>query len=95
MEKFYKFYEATLARNLKTGDKIKNTNPDCEHAGSEGEVEDVIKLPHKGDKEVKNRNNMPGRLVKYKVTNDGKNYKKGDHLYKTGDQLNKKPKSKT
>ena len=58
-------------------------------------VEEIIKLPHKGDGEVKNKNNMPGRLVKYKVTNDGKNYQKGDHLYKTGDQLDKKTKSKT
>lgn len=93
--KFKQLISETLASKLKKGDKIKNTNGDCEHSGSEGEVEEVIKLPHKGDDEVKNKNNMPGRLVKYKVTNDGKNYQKGDHLYKTGDQLDKKSKSKT
>ena len=87
---FKQYLTEVLATKLKKGDKIKNTNGECEHSGSEGEVEEVIKLPHKGDKQVKNKNNMPGRLVKYKVTNDGKTYKKGDHLYKTGDQLNKK-----
>jgi len=91
MEKFYKVYEAILARNLKTGDKIKNTNPDCEHAGSEGEVEDVIDLPERGGKEVKSKHNMPGKLIKYKVTNtDGENYEDGDTLYKDPSQLDKK-----
>jgi hypothetical protein len=78
-----------VSSTLKKGDKIKNTNPDCEHAGSEGEVEDVIKLPEKGNKSVKSKHNMPGRLVKYKVTNDGDQYQKGDTLYKTGEQLKK------
>jgi len=90
MKQFDKLYESILAKNLKKGDKIKNTNPDCEHAGSEGEVESIEKLPHKSDKSVKNKNNMPGRLVKYKVKNAGKNYKAGDTLYKTADQLDKK-----
>lgn len=89
MRNFDKLYESILAKNLKKGDKIKNTNPDCEHAGSEGEVEDVEKLPNKSDSSVKNKNNMPGKLIKYKVKNDGKNYKKGDTLYKTADQLDK------
>lgn len=78
-----------MSSTLKKGDKIKNTNPDCEHAGSEGEVEDVIKLPEKGSKGVKSKHNIPGRLVKYKVTNDGDEYEKGDTLYKTGEQLKK------
>ena len=77
-----------MSSTLKKGDKIKNTNPDCEHAGSEGEVEDVIKLPEKGSKSVKSKHNIPGRLVKYKVTNsDGKEYEEGDTLIKTGEQL--------
>ena len=92
MKSFKQFFTEVLAADLKKGDKIKNTNRDCEHADSEGEVEDVIKLPHKGDNQVKNGNDMPGRLVKYKVTNSGKNYEKGDHLYKTADQLDKKSK---
>ena len=90
MRSFDKLYESILAMNLKKGDKIKNTNTDCEHGGSEGEVVDVEKLPNKSDSSVKNKNNMPGRLVKYKVNNSGKNYKKGDTLYKTADQLDKK-----
>ena len=79
-----------ITSKLKPGDKIKNVNPDCEHHGSEGEVEDVIDLPKKGSKQVKSKHNMPGKLVKYKVTNSGKNYDKGDTLYKTGDQLKKR-----
>ena len=92
MKTFKQYFKEARAKDLKPGDKIKNVNGDCEHAYSEGEVEDVIKLPHKGDKQVKNGNNMPGRLVKYKVTNNGKNYQEGDHLYKTADQLDKKSK---
>lgn len=92
MKTFRRYLNEVMAKDLKPGDKVKNVNGDCEHANSEGEVEDVVKLPHKGDKEVDNGNNMPGRLVKYKVTNDTKNAKKGNHLYKTADQLVKKPK---
>ena len=90
MKTFRQYLAEVRARELKPGDKVKNVNRDCEHADSEGEVEAVVKLPHKGDEEVKNKNNMPGRLVKYKVTNDTKNAEKGDHLYKTADQLDKK-----
>lgn len=89
---FKQIFTEVLAADLKSGDKVKNINGDCEHSGSEGEVVDVVKLPKKGCKDVKNKNNMPGRLVKYKVTNSGKNYKEGDTLYKTGDQLQKKSK---
>ena len=89
---FEKFFIEALAKELKPGDKIANDNDECEHAGSEGKVLDVVKLPKKGCKDVKNKNNMPGRLVKYKVTNNGKNYEKGDTLYKTADQLSKKSK---
>jgi hypothetical protein len=88
---FNKIYEATLARNLKPGDKVKNTNPDCEHAGSEGEVEAVEDLPERGNNLVKSKHNMPGKLIKYKVTNtDGENYEPGDKLYKDPSQLDKK-----
>jgi hypothetical protein len=79
-----------LANSLKPGDKIKNTNPDCEHYGSEGEVESIEKLPEKESDKVKNKHNTPGRVVKYRVTNDGDEYEPGDKLTKTGDQLVKK-----
>lgn len=90
--KFDRLVTEVLASKLKKGDEIKNDNDECEHSGSEGKVVSVDKLPKKGCADVKNNNNMPGRLVKYKVTNDGKNYEKGDTLYKTADQLRKKTK---
>ena len=91
MTRFNKLYEALMANDLKKGDKIKNVNKDCEHAGSEGEVENVVDLPQRGKDQVKSKHNMPGKLVKYKVTNtDGKNFEKGDTLYKDPSQLNKK-----
>ena len=60
----------------KNGSMVKNINPSCDHYGSEGTVESVEDLP-----------NRMGKVVKYKVTNDGPNYKKGDILTKTKDQL--------
>jgi len=61
---------------FETGSMIKNINPSCDHYGSEGVVESVDDLP-----------NGIGKVVKYKVTNDGPTYKKGDVLTKTKDQL--------
>lgn len=61
---------------FKNGTVVRNINPACMHYGSEGVVESVEDLP----------NNM-GRVIKYKVTNDGPNFKKGDILIKTKDQL--------
>jgi hypothetical protein len=58
------------------GSMVRNINPSCDHYGSEGIVESVEKLP-----------NRMGKVVKYKVTNDGPTYKKGDILTKTKDQL--------
>jgi hypothetical protein len=94
-ERFNKHIQETLASKLKKGDHVKNINGECEHGGSEGDVEKVIRLPHMDSDKVKNQNNMPGRVVQIRVTNSGKNYEKGDRLTKTGDQLVKKPKSKT
>jgi len=61
---------------FETGSMVKNINPSCYHYGSEGLVESVEELP-----------NGMGKVVKYKVTNDGPTYKKGDVLTKTKDQL--------
>lgn len=58
------------------GSMVRNINPSCDHYGSEGVVESVEELP-----------NRMGKVVKYKVTNDGPTYKKGDILTKTKDQL--------
>jgi hypothetical protein len=58
------------------GSMVRNINPSCDHYGSEGIVESVEDLP-----------NRMGKIVKYKVTNDGPTYKKGDILTKTKDQL--------
>lgn len=62
----------------KNGTMVKNVNPSCNHYGSEGIVESVETLP-----------NQMGKVVKYRVTNDGPTYKKGDVLVKTKDQLMK------
>lgn len=94
MISFKQYLAETLASKLKPGDKIKNTNGDCEHSGSEGKVVDVKKIPDEKQPHVKNKHNTPGRVVRYKITNDGENYSKGDEIEKTGDQL-KKIKSKT
>ena len=65
-----------LERDFEIGSKVKNINPSCKHYGSEGVVEDVEDLP-----------NDMGKVVKYKVTNNGGNFKIGDSLTKTVDQL--------
>ena len=86
----FKRYVEMLAKDAKPGDKIKNINPDCEHHGSEGEVEDIVDLPERGSKQVKSKHNMPGKLVKYKVSNtDDENFEDGDTLYKDPSQLSK------
>ncbi len=65
-----------LERDFEIGSKVTNINPSCKHYGSEGVVEDVEDLP-----------NDMGKVVKYRVTNNGQNYKIGDTLTKTVDQL--------
>jgi hypothetical protein len=65
-----------LERDFEIGSKVKNVNPNCKHYGSEGVVEDVEDLP-----------NDMGKVVKYRVTNNGGNFKIGDSLTKTVDQL--------
>ena len=65
-----------LERDFEIGSKVKNINPSCKHYGSEGTVEEVKDLPDE-----------MGQVIKYRVTNDGETYKKGDVLTKTIDQL--------
>jgi len=65
-----------MERDFEIGSMVKNINPSCQHYGSEGIVEEIKDLP-----------DSMGQVIKYKVTNDGENYKKGDSLIKTIDQL--------
>ena len=60
----------------KIGDKIINTNIKCKHYKSEGTVIDIKSLDHD-----------MGKIIIYKVTNNGDNYKKGMVLHKTMDQI--------
>lgn len=58
------------------GDAIINRNKKCKHYGSTGNVLQVSPLKRDA-----------GKVVKYKCTNSGKNWNKGDVLSKTMDQL--------
>lgn len=61
---------------IKAGARILNVNASCEHFGSEGIVKNIELLP-----------DSMGQVVVYEVINNGKNFKKGDILKKTFDQL--------
>jgi hypothetical protein len=58
------------------GDKVVNVNPNCMHYGSKGKVCGFEKLP-----------NEMGDVVMYETTNAGKNWKMGETLKKTANQL--------
>jgi len=70
------------ANELKFGDLIRNTNPECVHSGSEGRVIKVCPM--------KDGTGVVGNLIRYIVSNKGKNFKPGDILDKTEIQLDKK-----
>ena len=57
-------------------DMVKNINPSCIHYGSKGKVCGIEKLPDE-----------MGDIVAYQTTNEGKNWKIGDILKKTPNQL--------
>jgi len=61
-----------------TGDIVTNKNKSCQHYGSKGVVKKIMDLP-----------NGMGKVVVYRVTNQGPTYKPGDVLTKTLDQLEK------
>lgn len=79
---FKQYVAEVMARDVHRGDHVKNINPDCEHVGSEGDVEKVEKLPKISDGQ--GGKNMPGRLIVYRDEKTGKKLKK------TADQLQKK-----
>ena len=60
------------------GDVVKNTNPGCKHFGSLGVVLSVDRLPEDA-----------GIVAKYMVLNSSDNFKRGQILVKTLDQLEK------
>lgn len=62
--------------NMQVGARVMNVNASCKHFASEGLITEIKELP----------DNM-GKVVSYEVVNDGQNYKKGDILTKTIDQL--------
>lgn len=72
---FYELDRVNLA-SLKKGDKVRNINSACKNYGSEGYIEDIEDLP-----------DYMGDVVVYKTTNSGDNWKEGDLLKKTRNQL--------
>ena len=60
----------------KVGDEVLNNNKNCKHFKSCGVVVGIQGL-----------DNDMGKVIEYRVTNDGNTYKKGDTLRKTMDQL--------
>tara|TARA_B100000424_G_C22861024_1_gene458887 strand:+ start:477 stop:797 length:321 start_codon:yes stop_codon:yes gene_type:complete len=60
----------------KAGDHVINNNPKCKHYGSEGVVISIDDLPKDS-----------GKTVSYQCTNSGPEWKEGDTLDKTMDQL--------
>ena len=61
---------------IEAGMRILNINTSCKHYNSEGIVKEIKDLP----------DNM-GKIIAYEVINDGVNFKKGDILTKTIDQI--------
>jgi len=61
---------------MEAGMRILNINASCKHYNSEGIIKEIKDLP-----------NDMGKIVVYEVLNDGNNFKKGDILTKTIDQI--------
>ena len=61
---------------IEAGMRILNINTSCKHYNSEGIVKEIKDLP-----------DDMGKIIAYEVINDGANFKKGDILTKTVDQI--------
>ena len=61
---------------IEAGMRILNINPSCKHYNSEGIVKEIKDLP-----------DDMGKIIAYEVINDGANFKKGDTLTKTIEQI--------
>lgn len=68
--------EIEASNEITAGMKVLNVNASCKHYGSEGIVKEIKDLP----------DNM-GKVVVYEVENEASEYKKGDILTKTIDQI--------
>lgn len=83
MLSFKDFHKQSIDQ-FKVGDRVKNCNPDCEHYGSTGIITQILDLI---DKNIKD--NVVGKAVRYKCDCCGNNWKEGDELEKTPEQLEK------
>ena len=68
--------EMETENEMEAGMRVLNINASCKHYNSEGFIKEIKDLP----------DNM-GRVIAYEVINDGANFKKGDILTKTIDQI--------
>jgi len=68
--------EMETPSEMQAGMRVLNTNASCKHYNSEGFIKEIKDLP----------DNM-GKVIAYEVINDGANFKKGDILTKTIDQI--------
>lgn len=68
--------EPEMESEMEAGMRVLNINPSCKHYNSEGFIKEIKELPE----------NM-GKVIAYEVINDGPNFKKGDILTKTIDQI--------
>ena len=71
------FQKAEEDKNvIEAGMRILNINASCKHYNSEGIIKEIKDLP-----------DDMGKIIAYEVINDGANFKKGDILTKTIDQI--------
>ncbi len=71
------FQKAEEDKNIiEAGMRILNINASCKHYNSEGIIKEIKDLP-----------DDMGKIIAYEVINDGVNFKKGDILTKTIDQI--------
>jgi hypothetical protein len=68
--------EMEVENEMEAGMRVLNINPSCKHYNSEGIVKEIKDLP-----------DDMGKVITYEVINDGANFKKGDILTKTIDQI--------
>ena len=68
--------EMEVENEMESGMRVLNINASCKHYNSEGFIKEIKDLP-----------NDMGKVVAYEVINEGANFKKGDILTKTINQI--------